>query len=118
MNTKGLAYENQAAAFLEERGYAIVERNWKIKAGEIDIIAERGDLLIFVEVRARSNVNFGTPGESVTAAKRKKIIKTAAAYMSAKKPPHKNYRFDVISIVPGRAPEHIEEAFDADGYGF
>ena len=118
MNGKGAKYEAQAADFLKAAGFEIVERNWACPMGELDIVARKDGRLVFVEVRARSGSGYGTPAESVTPAKRAKILKAAMAYIKAKRPGAEEYRFDVIAIVPGREPEHIEEAFTADGAGF
>jgi len=118
VNDKGAAYEEQAALFLKAAGFEIVDRNWACPMGELDIVARKGDTLAFVEVRARSNPGYGSPADSVTPAKRAKIIKAAMAYMKARRPQAETFRFDVIGIVPGEAPEHIEEAFTADGFGF
>ncbi|MHB0995923.1 MAG: YraN family protein [Elusimicrobiales bacterium] len=118
MNRKGEAYEEQAACFLKAAGFEIVERNWACPMGELDIVARKDGRLVFVEVRARANPDHGTPAESVTPAKRAKIVKAAMAYIKARRPEAEEYRFDVIAIVPGREPEHIEEAFTADGAGF
>jgi len=119
MNKKGEIYESQAAELLEKSGYRIAARNWVCYGiGEIDIVAVKDDVTVFVEVRARSNPTFGTPAESVTRVKRAKIIKTAEAYIKTFRPASGSFRFDVISIVPGSGAEHIENAFTADGFGF
>ncbi|MCX5791544.1 MAG: YraN family protein [Elusimicrobia bacterium] len=118
MNDKGARYEEQAAVFLRAAGWVILDRNWAAPTGELDIVARKGDTVAFVEVRARSNPGYGTPAESVTPAKRAKLIKTAMAYLKARRPQADTFRFDVIGIVPGSEPEHIESAFTADGYGF
>jgi len=73
---------------------------------------------VFVEVRARSNPAYGLPAETVNRAKRARIVKTAMAYVKAKGLKEETLRFDFIGIVPGAVPEHIEDAFTADGFGF
>lgn len=118
MNDKGTQYEEQAALFLKEAGFEIVDRNWACPLGELDIVARKGDTLVFVEVRARSNSAYGSPADTVTPAKRAKIIKAAMTYIKARRPEAETYRFDFIGIVPGSGPEHIEDAFSADGFGF
>ena len=118
MNDKGAKYEEQAASFLEDAGFTIVDRNWACPMGELDIVARKDDTLVFAEVRARSNPAYGSPADSVTPAKRIKIIKAAMAYIKARRPEAEAFRFDVIAIVPGEPPEHIEGAFSADGFGF
>jgi putative endonuclease len=118
VNTKGAAYEAQAAAFLEAAGFRILDRNWACPMGELDLVAEKNGLVAFVEVRARSNSAYGSPAESVTRSKQLKIIKAAQAYLKARRPAADSFRFDVIGLVPGREPEHIDGAFDAGGAGF
>lgn len=118
MNDKGAKYEEQAALFLKNAGFEIVDRNWSCPMGELDIVARKDGTLAFVEVRARSNPGYGTPADSVTPAKRAKLAKTAMAYIKARRPEADTFRFDVVAIVPGEEPEHIEDAFTADGFGF
>ena len=118
MNDKGARYEEQAALFLKASGFEILDRNWSCPMGELDIVARKGDTVVFVEVRARSNPAYGSPADSVTPAKRAKLIKAAMAYLKARRPAAESFRFDFIGIVPGSAPEHIEDAFSADGFGF
>ena len=118
MNKKGEKYEDMAAQMLVAQGYAIKARNWTYSHyGEIDIIAEKDGITVFVEVRARKNPCCGSPIESIGASKIAKIIRTAEAYIK-KFSPQTDFRFDVISVVPGNPPEHIEDAFTADGYGY
>lgn len=118
MNKKGEKYEEQAALFLKEAGFKILDRNWSCPMGELDIIARKDGTVAFVEVRARSSSAYGLPSETVNRSKRAKIIMTAMAYIKARGPRADTFRFDFIGIVPGRAPEHIENAFSADGFGF
>ena len=118
VNKDGQKYEEQAALFLRAAGYEILDRNWATPMGELDIVARKEGTVVFVEVRARSNPDYGTPAETVTAGKRARIIKTAMAYIKARRPEAETFRFDVIGIVPGGMPEHIEGAFSADGFGF
>jgi len=118
VNKKGAAYEEAAARLLLAGGYRILDRNWSCPMGELDIVAEKDGTVVFVEVRARSNPDYGGPAESITPAKRVKIVKTAMAYLKARRPEADTFRFDFIGIVPGGEPEHIEDAFSADGAGF
>ena len=97
----------------------IVERNFRTRGGEIDIVARKGDVLVFVEVRSREVLDFGTPEESVTPAKRRRIVGAARRYLS-KVPPSswREARFDVIAIEgsdPGAVLRHYPAAFDAKG---
>ena len=118
MNSKGTEYENTATELLLSEGYTIKARNWACaRLGEIDIVAEKDGITVFVEVRARKNPCCGSPIESIGASKIGKIIRTAEAYIK-KYSPQTDFRFDVISVVPGKPPEHIQNAFTADGYGY
>ncbi len=118
MNQKGAAYEEAAAVFLRAAGYEILDRNWSCPMGELDIVARKDGTVAFVEVRARSNPDYGGPAESITPSKKVKIIKAAMAYIKARRPEAEEYRFDIVGIVPGNEPDHIEGAFTADGAGY
>lgn len=102
--------ENLACRHLEGRGFTILERNFRIKAGEIDIIARRDDLLVFCEVKARESDEYGRPFEAVTPYKQGRIRRVAEAYLAIKNPDFEDARFDVISIENGGIT-HIENAF-------
>ncbi|MGA8752595.1 YraN family protein [Candidatus Deferrimicrobium sp.] len=116
---QGDAAEERACRHLEGSGLTIVERNFRTRGGEIDIVARKGDVLVFVEVRSREDVGFGTPEGSVTPAKRRRIVAAARQYLS--KVPLSSWRearFDVIAIEgSGDAAElrHYPAAFDAKG---
>jgi len=116
---QGDAAEERACRHLDRSGFTIVERNFRTRGGEIDIVARKGDVLVFVEVRSREVTDFGTPEESVTPAKRRRIVATARQYLS-KVPPSswREARFDVITIEgSGDAAvlRHYPAAFDAKG---
>lgn len=106
--------ENIAAAYLTAKGYRIVERNWRCTTGELDIIAEKDNTLVFVEVRTRASRRFGTPEESITSAKQQRLIDLAQAYLQEKRPPHPRWRIDVAAVFlqAGRPPlvNHLENA--------
>ncbi|MCS7061694.1 MAG: YraN family protein [Anaerolineae bacterium] len=87
-----------AARYLAERGYTVRDRNWRAGHGELDIVAECADVLIFVEVRVRRSDQFGTPEESLTARKRAKLIETAQAYLQAHELFDRHWQIDVIAI--------------------
>jgi putative endonuclease len=89
--------EDMACAFLEARGYAIKQRNFHCRYGEIDIVAVQAGQLVFVEVKARRTSCYGTPEEAVTAAKMQHIRQTALAYLQENNLPV-DMRFDVIAI--------------------
>ncbi|MDO8738533.1 YraN family protein [Candidatus Deferrimicrobium sp.] len=116
---QGDAAEERARRHLEGAGFTIVERNFRTRVGEIDIVARKGDVLVFVEVRSREDADFGTPEESVTPAKRRRIVSAARQYLSSVPPSSwREARFDVIAIEgSGNATElrHYPAAFDAKG---
>jgi putative endonuclease len=110
----GISAESRAAAFLIAKGYRILARRWRSPVGEIDIIARRRHLLVFVEVKAREN--FEDAAWSVTDRQRARIAAAAEAWL-AKQGDHgfQDMRFDAVLVVPGRIPRHIPAAFDAGG---
>jgi putative endonuclease len=110
----GISAESRAAAFLIAKGYRILARRWRSPVGEIDIIARRRQLLVFVEVKAREN--FEDAAWSVTDRQRARIAAAAEAWL-AKQGDHgfQDMRFDAVLVVPGRIPRHIPAAFDAGG---
>lgn len=111
---KGAWWEGEAARYLEKAGYAILERNYRTRAGEIDLIARKENLLIFVEVKMRSSEAFGRPEEAIDSRKQKKIIEIAQLYLAEHPSPTQDIRFDVIAITsegPQRLIKHIENAF-------
>ncbi len=107
---KGAQSEEAAARYLTQQGYRILQRNFRWKGGEIDIIAQRNGLLVFVEVRARSYSAFGFAAETINSSKKEKIKRTALLYLQ-KRRLDCPARFDVITF-DGDKLEHIENAFD------
>lgn len=107
--------EDAACAHLEGGGYTIVERNWRTRTGELDIIAAKGGTTVFVEVKSRSGTAFGEPEEAVTPLKVRRIRALAAQYL-ASSGRHGEVRFDVISVLVEPAGglvelRHLEQAF-------
>lgn len=96
--TLGRLGESLAARELERRGYQIIARNWRCPVGEIDLVAERGDALVFVEVRTRRGDERGTPQESITPAKQAKLIETAQTYLSENGVEERDWRIDVVAV--------------------
>jgi putative endonuclease len=90
--------EKAAQKFLKKRGYRIRETNFRCRHGEIDIIAQKKDWLVFVEVRTKSNLDFGTPEESITQAKKKKLVALALTYTSTHQDLPPLWRIDVVAI--------------------
>lgn len=107
----GLSAETQAAAFLIGKGYRIAARRWRSPAGEVDIVARRGNLLLFVEVNARERLD--DAAYSVTERQKRRIASAAAAWL-ADNPGDaaRDIRFDAMLIAPRRWPRHIEAAFE------
>ena len=109
---RGAAAEALAAVFLEGQGLRIVERNYRCRFGEIDLVARSGAVLVFVEVRARQSEAFGGAAGSITAAKRRRLVAAARHYL-AKHRVSRACRFDVV-LVRGRE-QQIEWLADAFG---
>jgi putative endonuclease len=97
----GALGEKIAAEYLTRLGYVIRERNFRSREGEIDIIAEKDDFLIFVEVRTRRSLSFGTPEESVTAKKKERLIAMTQAYMEDREDLPPSWRIDVMALELG-----------------
>jgi putative endonuclease len=109
--------EELACAELEKRGYVVVDRRFRTRCGELDIVAREGGVLVFVEVRARSGCHFGTPFESVTWQKRQRLCRMAESYLCAKRLAGTACRFDVVSILEEHGTQTIElvrGAFDME----
>jgi putative endonuclease len=109
--------EKEARKFLKKRGYRIRETGFRCRHGETDIIAQKKDYLVFVEVRTKSNLEFGTPEESITQAKKERLIASALTYTTT----HENlpplWRIDVVAIEldekgKTRRIEHVENAVE------
>lgn len=107
---RGRDGERRAAAYLEARGYRIVETNFRCRAGEIDIVARHGGDLVFVEVRTRADGRRGSALETVNARKRARIARVAEAYLALRAPASASCRFDVLGIT-GDEIELVPDAF-------
>ncbi len=113
--TRGKIGEDLACEELEHRGYAILARRYRSRAGEIDIVAREGETLVFVEVKAREGQEFGGGAEAVTAFKRQRIGRVALDYLARHHRTECPCRFDVVSIAFGHGAPAIEvyqNAFD------
>ena len=97
----GARGERIAASFLKRKGYRIRETNFRCREGEIDIVAEKGGFLVFVEVRTKTSNAFGTPEESITAAKKEKLITLAQTYIDSHAGLPPSWRIDVVAIELG-----------------
>jgi putative endonuclease len=110
--------EELAATYLEEKGYLVLQRNYRSGAGEIDIVAQDGDCLVFVEVRARSTKEYGTPEESITLSKAQRLIEVAQGYLQERGESAGGWRIDLVAI-QWRGDlyrlDHIVNAVTGDG---
>lgn len=91
--------EKIAANFLKKQGYQIIERNYRAKMGEVDIVAREAETIVFIEVKTRRSTDFGLPEEALSYDKRRRLTKLALGYLSYYKIKDKNCRFDVVSIL-------------------
>ncbi|MDR0870047.1 MAG: YraN family protein [Planctomycetaceae bacterium] len=112
----GIAGEKAAADFLTAKGYKILQQNFLLPDGEIDIAAMDGQTLVIVEVKTRKNNNFGKPYEAVTEAKQRRMVKLAGQFMYQFRLSRSPVRFDIVSLT-GTSPddfaiEHFERAFN------
>lgn len=90
--------EEIAAERLSTRGYRVIDRNYRTREGEVDLVAWDGPVLTFIEVKARRGRAYGLPEESITATKSERLIKAAYAYMQAMETPPEDWRIDVVVI--------------------
>ncbi|WP_435163232.1 YraN family protein [Paenibacillus glycanilyticus] len=113
----GLAGETAACQYLENGGYTVIERNWRCRSGEIDIIATIDDTLVFVEVRTRrAGGRFGTAAESVDRRKQQQVALVAQVYLRMRHLTYPPMRFDVIAVTMNRDDsigeiKHVKAAF-------
>jgi putative endonuclease len=118
---KGRKGEDRAAAFLRLKGYKILERNYRVGQGEIDLVARRSDTLVFVEVKTRRGKSRGSPLEAVTPRKVRRLSAAAALYLAQNPGSWGTCRFDVVTLGPEKnwlgwlKVRHLENAFPADG---
>lgn len=113
-NDLGKKGEALARKYLLTRGYTILDSNYRSQNGEIDIICADGETVVFVEVKSRSSVAFGTPAESVNWQKQKRLHRLAQEYLIARRLESRPVRFDVLSLIflPGDVRiEHLTGAF-------
>lgn len=107
--------ERVAEQYLRKKGYRVVERNYRCSAGEVDLIVLDRRVIVFVEVKTRTDHRFGTPLEAVEFRKQHKMIQAAQFFLSQKKLHQRDARFDVVGISwPGGEPlvEHVQNAFE------
>jgi len=107
--------EDIACRYLEKNGYKIIARRFRYRRAEIDIIARKGSILVFIEVKTRRHDEFGYPEESVRKAKKEKLREAALGFLSEKRERSSDYRFDILSILLKSEREyeiaHFEDVF-------
>jgi putative endonuclease len=107
----GAAGEAQAAAWYQANGYRVLDRNWRCREGELDLVCRRGSVVVFCEVKSRSSAAFGHPAEAVTPAKQKRLRLLAVRWLeSSTGSAGCSLRFDVASVLAGKL-EVIQAAF-------
>ncbi|MGN0395795.1 MAG: YraN family protein [Coprococcus sp.] len=113
---KGNEYEEIAAEYLKNKGYMILDRNYRINKGEIDIVAKDGEYIVFIEVKYRHNFNKGYAEEAVDIRKQRQISDVSIFYLNSR-----GYgtdiscRYDVITVSGNKTINHIENAFNYCG---
>jgi putative endonuclease len=105
--------EELAAQFLRAAGMEIVERNWRCRYGELDLIAREAGVTAFVEVKTRSGLGFGIPAEAVTFTKQQRIRRLALLWLNEQQGPWRQIRFDVVSVLVERDREPVIEHLKA-----
>lgn len=115
MNRKELGSRGEGLArrYLSRKGFRILDRNWRTRLGEIDLVCRDRDTLVFVEVKARSGADFGRPYEAVGPVKQSRLRRLAEEYIGSHELADCPVRFDVLSVLMLKKPEveHIEGAF-------
>jgi len=107
--------ESMAARYLKKKGYKILEKNYRIPLGEIDIIAKDGKTIVFVEVKSRRSAQFGSPKWAITPKKQRKISMVALQYLKTTEQSTAKARFDVVTVIATQDKQKIElikNAFD------
>ena len=107
--------EEVASQYLEAKGYQILARNWRTQEGEVDLVAQEGETVVFVEVKTRTSKDFGWPEDSVTTTKQRRLQRSAMAYLMDQDLIDVPWRIDVIAIDRNRSGEveRLEHYIDA-----
>ncbi len=109
---RGQDAESEAAVYLQQRGLQLIGRNYRCRQGEIDLIMQDREHLVFVEVRHRSKTSHGSPVETITSSKRKKLVFAARHYIAENRVSDtQSIRFDVVGIQPESPVDWIPDAF-------
>ena len=109
----GIAGEDVAAGLYKDQGFRIVDRNYRVPMGEIDLVATRGYVVVFCEVKTRSATRWGTPAEAVSWRKQQCLRRAAAEWLRRHKPGPVDVRFDVVSVVVQGGHAHAIQLADA-----
>ncbi len=115
---RGAAGEDLACQHLRRQGWVILERNYRCRVGEVDIVARDHGTLVFVEVKERGDASHGAAVEAVTGPKRRRVVRTALRWASVHGESESRVRFDVVAIdqgPDGPIVRHDRAAFDAEG---
>ncbi|MGL1860911.1 MAG: YraN family protein [Pseudodesulfovibrio sp.] len=110
--------EDAAARYLEQQGFRVLERNWRFKQWELDLICRDGDTLVFVEVKTRGAGTMGTPADGLNRKKQARLVKAASQYLTKKDLWDMPCRFDLAAVIAtgeSMDVDHIEDAFDLTG---
>jgi putative endonuclease len=115
---RGTRAEQRAAEILAARGYEILDRNYRTRTGEIDLVCVHDGILVFVEVRSATGHGFGSPAESLTATKKSRLLKTAREYLARRGLADRACRFDLVALALAsdgsvRAADVIEDVLHA-----
>jgi len=111
--TRGHIYEKRAEKYLTDNGYLILEKNWQAGHKEIDLIAEKDNTIVFIEVKGSATEKFGHPAEKVDRRKRENLINAAEQYIIDKNLHDRNFRFDLITFLDNRL-EYYPDAFQRE----
>jgi putative endonuclease len=110
LGTRG---EDAAAAWYEAAGYKLLDRNWRCREGELDLVVQRDRVLVFCEVKTRRSDRFGAPVEAITREKRQRIRMLAAKWLEERRAVARELRFDVASVMIGRDDAPVIEVLEA-----
>jgi putative endonuclease len=109
----GARGEDLAASWYEARGYAVLDRNWRVRAGELDLVVERRGEIVFCEVKTRTSDAFGIGAEAVTRTKQQRIRRLAAQWLDERGRRAPALRFDVVSILAARDAAPVVDVYEA-----
>jgi len=110
--------EDAAARYLEQRGFRVLDCNWRYRQWELDLVCMDGDTVVFVEVKTRSAGSMGTPADALDRKKQARLVKAASQYLTKKELWDEPCRFDLAAVIDTGTSmdvEHIENAFDLTG---